>query len=127
VTDVDAIRRRAEKATPGPWVHDTAKNDEHDTSAPDLVVGPAPDYATLMLIQPRIGQEYRDASFVAHAREDIPALLTEVTRLRNALEELADAADSVHVYPEGSFGFDDLNAACVAARRLLNGEAEVAS
>jgi hypothetical protein len=41
-----------------------------------------------------VGVEHPDAEFIAHAREDVPALIAEVERLRRALAIL-DARDSV--------------------------------
>ena len=69
--DLDAIRRRMDAATPGPWMHGT-----------DGLVWP-----------PRMGDpvsgsaHLADAAFIAHARQDVPVLLAEVDRLRAQLGE----------------------------------------
>lgn len=60
------IKERAEKAIPGPW------------------------YTNNKYI--RLGKSISgyDAEFIAHAREDVSALIVEVERLRKALEFYAD-------------------------------------
>lgn len=65
------IRERAEKATPGPWT-----NDGCDISDP---IG-----RRICFIR-----DDDDADFMAHTREDIPALLAEVERLRERLADMA--------------------------------------
>lgn len=35
-----------------------------------------------------LGHEYRNAAFIAHARQDIPALIAEVRRLQGEVKEL---------------------------------------
>ena len=74
---LEAIRKRAEAATEGKWFTDDA---ELYVSA-DGYVEVAEAY------------EKADAEFIAHSREDIPALLAEVERLRTALIEIADIDD----------------------------------
>lgn len=72
---LDTIRRRTEKATEGQWgVEGPAQCGPSDT----LVVYPVEDGGTLAYVQP----SWEDAEFIAHAREDVPALLAEVERLR---------------------------------------------
>ena len=80
--DLDAIWARADKATPGPW------HKEHDEyGCVDIgnygwvATGPfVPQYD----VDSPQGQA--DAEFIAHAREDVPALLAEVTALRAELD-----------------------------------------
>lgn len=68
--NTDAIRRRMDEATPGPWARHGA----------DVHAGDQP------LFRGRDGssevrrQADRDAEFVAHAREDIAALLDAMDR-----------------------------------------------
>lgn len=38
-----------------------------------------------------------DAEFIAHAREDVPALLAEVSHLRAELERIANRTMSMHI------------------------------
>ena len=85
VTDaeLDAIRGRAAKATPGPWepVSGMIFPCEGDgpvvcsTDCEILVFGPRGAEA----------KAFEDQEFIAAARTDIPALLAEVERLRKAL------------------------------------------
>lgn len=84
--DLDAIEARAEAATAGPW------HGEHDefgcvhvgdygwvASGPQ---GQSPDY------DGGTGDQGKaDAEFIAHAREDVPALVAEVRRLRRWKDE----------------------------------------
>ncbi|UYZ12187.1 hypothetical protein A6764_00045 [Brevibacillus sp. WF146] len=83
--ELTAIRERAEKATPGPWLWSGAKvlNGKY-------MFVPQGSYLADTLIT--FGDTYEnggyDAEFIAHAREDIPRLLAEIERLRTALEEI---------------------------------------
>lgn len=94
--DLDAIEARANAATPGPW----------------LVVGPCGDCGRFHAAEARFEREVgefgayyaswhpaidgctpdggreHDADFIAAARTDIPALVAEVRRLREALNEV---------------------------------------
>lgn len=72
------IQARTEVATEGPWIVDgPAQCGPGDT----LTVHPVENGGTLAYVQPSWG----DAEFIAHAREDIPALLAEIDRLRGEL------------------------------------------
>lgn len=83
---LEAIRKRAEAATGEEWTD----FDEHSggnvvyeydrlTEGNDSIIADCETAA--------------DAEFIANAREDIPALLAEVERLRVALIEIADIDD----------------------------------
>lgn len=75
--DLDAIRKRADAASGGPWEVDaplTATVRSRGTGTPIALCGMADDPGVLA-----------DAEFITHAREDVPALLAEVDRLRAAL------------------------------------------
>ena len=101
--ELQAIRRRCAKATPGPWVISTSwqnpdvftargiflADSPEGTIASWQIVGGYPDdppegfqiiggEITSGEVQP----EDDDLAFVAHSRQDIPALLTELDRLR---------------------------------------------
>ena len=91
---LNEIRARAEAATPGEWAARkdqfiewfgiVALNDEHwSTVTTWPVLSGDNDYGPAGGIT-----NAADATFIAHAREDIPYLLAEVERLR---EELDDA------------------------------------
>ena len=76
---LQAIRARCEQATPGPW-----------SWAPGYVLVSARGDRILVLdytYGPRQLTE-ADAEFVAHAREDVPALLEEVERLQAEVRAL---------------------------------------
>lgn len=89
------IRQRAEKATKGPW---TVGNDEviglgiEQTSRGSFTY--EAQLARVLDLFDRedenvgrrhLGSQEADAQFIAHAREDVPALLAEVERLRAEL------------------------------------------
>ena len=77
------IRGREKAATRGPW---------HD----ECVIGRRKEIETFHTIRDKDGaivdvlpiSAYHDAAFIAHAREDIPALLAEVERLMAENEAL---------------------------------------
>ena len=75
---LDAIAARANAAQPGPWLRYTQSDHASlRSSNGEMVAG-------------TFGWEWggieheADADFIAHAREDVPALLAEVRRLRAA-------------------------------------------
>lgn len=83
---ITEIRGRENAATPGPW------RDE-------CVIGRRKEIETFHTIRDKDGaivdvlpiSAYHDAAFIAHAREDIPALLDEVERLRAENEKFKEA------------------------------------
>lgn len=77
MADINAIRKRCDAATPGPWV--VATNGPRD----------------VVITQP-IHEMFRvafreDAEFIAHARTDIPALLARVRELEAAMQRVRNA------------------------------------
>jgi hypothetical protein len=101
--DLAAIEQRAEAATPGPW-HVRFLDDDHAANlvavatTPDTGRGERwPDFAAGDLIAATLVQfpnRYIDcsdghwdenATFIAHARQDIPRLLAEIRYLRTQL------------------------------------------
>ena len=99
--DLAAIRARVEAATPGPWVHQIT------TACYSVIQGGdrRSDHVHLaMMGTDGDGSPYNepetypngdnDAEFIAHAREDVPALVAEVERLRNLLTGALDAHDA---------------------------------
>lgn len=98
--NLDDLRARAEAATEGPWYHGGDPRVSQQMFEPhELIVSP-----TCPIIEFESGEQgVADAEFAAHAREDIPALLAEVERLRSAgacpactercAEERGDALD----------------------------------
>lgn len=101
--DLNEIERRAAAATPGPWFV-RQLDDDHAMSL--VAVGTTPDtgqgerwpefdsrdiVAATLVQQPRyveVADQLWDenAEFIAHARDDVPRLLTEIRRLRGELE-----------------------------------------
>ena len=75
---LEQIQARAVAATPGPWdcygdgAYEVFDAGEYRDGDPGEVVAP-------------VVTKLNDAEFIAHARGDIPALLAEVARLREAL------------------------------------------
>ncbi|RKQ36218.1 hypothetical protein [Kocuria tytonis] len=68
----DAIRERVDATTEGPWTR-WAGLDDRDNSVASDGREDAPTVADVI-------PEKDDAAFIAHAREDVPALLAEVER-----------------------------------------------
>ena len=91
--DLDAIKAREAAATKGPWTlrfhvrsSDPNEHDEWIVVFEALTGSSWADDSTLM--------DRPDAQFIAHARQDIPALLAEVNRLRSALSSRAPETDT---------------------------------
>lgn len=76
---LEQVRARAAAATPGPWeAWDTGDPPAEDEARAWIVTPGSLHLATLYA-----GDPSANATFAAHAREDIPALLAEVERLRS--------------------------------------------
>lgn len=94
------IRRRCEKATPGPW-------DDKEELA---IRGGEPRREIVWCYPPDLERweeaatELADSEFIAAARNDVPWLLEQVDRLRGEVEEWAKMNNSV-------------SAACIQARK----------
>ena len=67
--EIEAIRKRAEMATEGPWQKDGAI-DIHSPDGTEVAAA---------------WGGYADQEFIAHARQDIPKLLAEIERSRELL------------------------------------------
>ncbi len=79
--DLKAIRERVEAATKGPWRQEYGYNNGGMATGFFFIPEHSAGKSVEMLAD--------DAAFIAHAREDVPALLAEVDRLRAALASLA--------------------------------------
>lgn len=117
--DLDAIRRRCDAATPGPWFWNSysgifstpfVQRDEAFTEAicetewgdreyrdwpEEWQDRKSEERSDVAHVPPHhgdtaIGRQAADADFIAHAREDVPALLAEIERLRGELRDLGD-------------------------------------
>lgn len=83
--DVDAIRERLAAASPGPWRTGDRDPEYGDVMHPhELIIGHK--QAMVELEPGKNGAA--DAAFIAAARQDVPALLAEVDRLRAELDEI---------------------------------------
>lgn len=130
--DLDPIKDRLAKATPGPWAVDTAKWDPDDHSAPDLVIRHDGDPSVCNPLYARnvarcypgdadmdtaSGQEQRDTRFIANAPSDIAALVAEVEALRRVLV----FADGMCLQNTGLVLADLYAADCVPVQEALSG------
>ena len=73
ILDMDAIRQRCDRATPGPW-KSYVEGRDHDSGSSFIMTG-GEDIEL-------IGASVADQDFIAHARQDIPQLLEEIQRLK---------------------------------------------
>ena len=88
-----AINARAEAATPGPWRAPKRERLEPvvffaSGDAADVIQGVAGNSPGK-----HIGLSPEDAEFIAHSREDVPALVAEVRRLRRLLKTTTKERD----------------------------------
>jgi hypothetical protein len=86
--DLDAIERRANAATPGPWyVHESDRPGDYWTVSAD----PSSPFYREVFDDGSGAGEYgekcsiADRDFLVAARTDVPALIAEVRRLREAI------------------------------------------
>jgi hypothetical protein len=84
--DLEAIKARAEAATPGPWFVDRGGeiNDPY-YSIPGVCRDRYGDNSLM------VGSDRPTADFIAHARTDVPALVAEVEELRADLRIADDS------------------------------------
>lgn len=91
--DLEAIKARVDAANPGPW-----RVVRHEPSLTRMVVS---DDHTLDIDFGYVGNcTAKAAEFVAHAREDVPALVAEVERLRAAEQRVRDLHDFEQYHDE---------------------------
>jgi Ead/Ea22-like protein len=93
---LEAIRQRAENATPGPW--ETCEISKLSHAKWFGVLGGESDDSLIDIGVDTLNEA--DATFIAHARTDIPALLdyiaeleAELARLKDALIEISELSD----------------------------------
>lgn len=86
--DLEAIKARCEAATPGPWLENVSIV---HVDAPDET----PSRDAIVADTHWDGKAFErvrgDAEFIAHARQDVPALVAEVERMRAANEQVFHA------------------------------------
>ncbi len=90
--EVQAIYERCESATPGPW-----RVKVTEIHMAPLIVSGEPDdtdQTVICTLNPPLGNRRfaEDASFIAHARSDVPALVAEVDRQRRQVAWLQEQA-----------------------------------
>ena len=118
---IQAIRERAEKATPGPWIHhsvaprwDTPNSIGYDERGGRYhATGPSHDEHDW---QASVAKANADGLFIAHAREDVPALLAYV----GDLEQLGREAVCTFcggVFPKDATGLIREHIATCEARK----------
>lgn len=102
---LDTIRERAEKATPGPWSNDG-----------DTYIIPDNDLDIVCQTFNKWGDNYENheanIEFITNAREDVPQLLAEIERLQSINAELLaacqalvqDYQDYAYLPPSPSYG-----------------------
>lgn len=107
---LNAIKERVEKATPGPW---EVRNDNEGTEYfPFWVVSKLELDSGEWFAELHVG-DISDAQFIANAREDVPVLVTEVERLRKVLQTIAEH----NIFTTPQIDIKDF------ARQALDGEA----
>ena len=123
--ELDAIEARANAATPGPWRSDVGSG----ANRLRLWVPGGMLIADSYPPKPHRARDEQqgkaDYGFIAGARTDVPALVAEVRRLREALRPFADAVDSALEYTEHGVmvhGVRVRHEAVHEARRALYGE-----
>lgn len=81
--ELEAIRRRCDTASPGPWVS-CIEGRDHTSGSDFIMTGTGASRGEDIELT---GATVADQDFIAHARQDIPLLLEEIMRLRRALRE----------------------------------------
>jgi len=79
--ELDEIRLRCDAATPGPWVSYVEGRD-HSSGSNFIMSGEGESRGEDIELT---GATIADQDFVAHARQDVLALISEVERLRKLL------------------------------------------
>lgn len=92
VEQLGAIRKRAEAATKGNWHKAILKYDPRT-----FTVGA---FNGTVSVVGDVNNE-NDADFIAHAREDIPALLNEIDRLKEDMREISEIVSGFYGVQNG--------------------------
>jgi len=131
--DLAAIQARAEKATEGPWHwEDWSLDDGPDkfslVAPPHTNPGGAstmfPDLGNRLLKDENEEISEQDRDFIAHARTDIPLLLTRIAELTEALKEIGGQkmADSLSPEEYADADFEGAYDACIRRARTALGD-----
>ncbi len=101
------IEARCQSATQGPWSCPSAT-----TGSRFIVIGVDKDLPYTIVahtrwsnspLVPEEGKAERNALFIAHAREDILRLISEVRRLRRERQAFKQVASDAKIFLEGAF------------------------
>lgn len=109
--ELQAMRERCEKARPGPWmtkkrgepgdmIRQTTWVDCGEPGHNDCAVAQTSQPVAIVDLSHKRAIAEADAAFIAHSRTDIPALLDEVTKLREMLDAARIELEGVSVYGE---------------------------
>lgn len=77
---LSAIKERAAKAMPGPWY----RGESYEQMYPGYYVASEANGLIVLAEEEGILRD-EDVQFIAHAREDVPALVAEVERLQSII------------------------------------------
>lgn len=77
--ELDAIRERCGAASPGPW-QSFVEGRDHESGSNFIMVGIGAGRLGDIELS---GATAADQDFIAHARQDIPRLLSEIERLKS--------------------------------------------
>lgn len=119
---IDEIRTRTDAATPGHWgTHYDGKGTYTVEARPGLDPnqGSVTDGAVATLTGDQGDEQtYRDARFIAHAREDVPYLLGRVVELEAAAERACGLATRLEEFAENALRVDDRELYAAIAKDL---------
>lgn len=79
--ELEAIRRRCDGATPGPW-RSFVEGRDHTSGSSFIMTGSGNNRGNDIELS---GATTADQDFIAHARQDIPRLLDEIARLKRLI------------------------------------------
>ncbi len=79
--ELNEMRLRCEAATAGPWISYIEGRD-HSSGSNFIMTGKGNSRGEDIEL---IGATTADQDFIAHARQDVPSLLSEIQRLKNLL------------------------------------------
>lgn len=120
---LNAIKERVAKAKSGPW--DINRNSDDDVFVTDIWFD-GEDGGHVEIHGDTVASSIYNAEFIAHAREDVPALVAEVERLRKALSYYADEKHyEPYCIPMGDYASDVTEDNGEIARQALAGESDV--
>lgn len=76
--ELSSIAKRCQKATPGPW-RSFVEGRDHESGSSFIMTGEGASRGPDIELR---GATSEDQDFIAHARQDIPRLLAEISRLK---------------------------------------------